>query len=81
MGLLLYIIQDEELAEIAAQQYYIEYGAHLKKDKLCEMLENYIPKSSLQGAKPSKAIDKWATMVSNSFKKVRYLTNLRYDIE
>ncbi|RDD41603.1 Myosin-VIIa [Trichoplax sp. H2] len=67
--------KDEELAEIAAQQYYIEYGGHLKKDKLCEMLDNYIPKSSLQGTKQSKVIDKWAMMVSNSFKKAYYTQN------
>ena len=50
--------QDEDLAIIAAQQYYIDYGPSQESvlERLQSLLPSYIPDSSLQGA---KSLDYW----------------------
>lgn len=58
----------EDLAALAAQQYYVEYGLDLNAERLVKLLPGYIPDTLLQG---SSAVDKWTQMVINSYKKVR----------
>ena len=38
---------DDDLAMIAAQQYFIEYGQEMYVDRLRELLPHYIPDSQL----------------------------------
>lgn len=61
------IFQDEDLATIAAQRYYIEYSPspQMVIERLHSLLPSFIPDSSLQGAKSLKY---WMQSVFNTFK-------------
>ena len=50
MCILFFIVlsQDEDLAMIGAQQYYIDYGPEMNMDRMSSLLTSYIPDSSLQ---------------------------------
>ncbi|XP_077987827.1 myosin-VIIa-like [Glandiceps talaboti] len=52
--------KDSDLAAIAAQQYYVEYGKDMNYDRLLGLLPTYIPDSAMTG---SKTIERWAQMV------------------
>ena len=62
------MFQDEDLAIIAAQQYYIEYGPspEMVVERLQSLLPSYIPDSSLQGP---NSLNYWMQGVCNAFKK------------
>ena len=57
----------EEFAEIAAKQYYIEYGEDLKPDRIKELLQTYIPDSYLQAP---KAPDMWTHLIVSHYDKI-----------
>ena len=62
--------KEEDLAMIAAQQYYIDYGDDLVLDKLISSLPNYIPDHCF---KPNeKSIEKWTNLIVNAYKKSYY---------
>ncbi|KOC63304.1 Unconventional myosin-VIIb, partial [Habropoda laboriosa] len=63
--------KEEDLAMIAAQQYYIEYHADMNVDRLYTLLPNYIPDYCLTGI--DKAIDRWGHLVLQAYKKSYYL--------
>ncbi|XP_069105456.1 myosin-VIIa-like isoform X1 [Argopecten irradians] len=52
--------KDDDLAMIAAQQYYIEYGCNANPERLQSLLPSYVPDSSLQ--KPN-AVGFWINMI------------------
>ena len=58
--------QDEDLAMIAAQQYYIDYGPDMILERLQSLLPSYIPDSCLQGG---KSLNYWMQGVVNGHKK------------
>lgn len=60
--------KEEDLAMIAAQQYYIEYNNDLNSERLLNLLPNYIPDYCLTGDKP---VDYWHQLITQAFKKVR----------
>lgn len=39
---------DSQLAQLAAMQYYIEYGSEISEEGLTALLKSYIPESILQ---------------------------------
>ncbi len=59
--------QNEDLAALAAQQYYVELGENMNSDRLSRMLPSAIPDSFLAG--PGMQ-EKWMHMVMASFKRV-----------
>ncbi|KAK7792575.1 hypothetical protein R5R35_008669 [Gryllus longicercus] len=63
--------KEEDLAMIAAQQYYIEYGADLNVERLLSLLPSYIPDYCL--AASDKALDRWGQLVVQAYKKSYYL--------
>ena len=63
---LFWIFQDEDLAMIAAQQYYIDYGPDMILERLQSLLPSYIPDSCLQGG---KSLNYWMQGVVNGHKK------------
>ncbi|XP_076283183.1 unconventional myosin-VIIa ck isoform X2 [Lasioglossum baleicum] len=63
--------KEEDLAMIAAQQYYIEYHMDMNVDRLYTLLPNYIPDYCLTGI--DKAIDRWGHLVLQAYKKSYYL--------
>ncbi|XP_060573750.1 myosin-VIIa-like isoform X3 [Ruditapes philippinarum] len=54
--------KDDDLAMIAAQQYYIDYGSNLSTERLQSLLPSYIPDSLL--GKPN-ALTYWMQQVNN----------------
>jgi myosin-7 len=58
--------KDEDLAMIAAQQYYIDYGGDMVIERLQSLLPSYIPDSSLQGG---KSLNYWIQGVVSAHKK------------
>lgn len=67
-----FFCQDEDLADVAAKQYYVEYGKEMLADRLINLLPSYLPDSQLQGGKV--VLEKWAQLVINCHKKVCVLT-------
>ncbi|XP_055389301.1 myosin-VIIa isoform X2 [Condylostylus longicornis] len=63
--------KEEDLAMIAAQQYFIEYGTDLSMDRLFTLLPNFIPDYCLTGVE--KAMDRWAALVLQAYKKSYYV--------
>ena len=59
--------QNEDLAALAAQQYYVELGEQMNPERLNRMIPSVIPDSYLAGP---GAQDKWMSMIIASFKKV-----------
>ena len=63
--------KEEDLAMIAAQQYYIEYHTDMNVDRLFALLPNYIPDYCFSGIE--KAIERWGNLVLQAYKKSYYL--------
>ena len=68
------VVQDEDLSDTAAKQYYIEYGREMVTDRLIELLPSYLPENQLQvnrsSAEKQKATERWVTMIQHSHRKV-----------
>uniref|UniRef100_A0A0M3IQF6 MyTH4 domain-containing protein n=1 Tax=Ascaris lumbricoides TaxID=6252 RepID=A0A0M3IQF6_ASCLU len=60
--------KEEDLATLAAQQYYIDYGPQLDIDKLEENLHIYIPEFEMKNAKGSNH-ERWLQLVMHAFRK------------
>ncbi|KAK4018475.1 hypothetical protein OUZ56_000526 [Daphnia magna] len=63
--------KEEDLAMIAAQQYFIEYGSDININRLLTLLPNYIPDYCLSTG--DKAIDRWAQLTNTALKKSYYI--------
>ncbi|CAG5130123.1 unnamed protein product, partial [Candidula unifasciata] len=57
--------KDEDIAMLAAQQYFIEYGQNIEIQRLQSLLPTYIPESCLQ--KPN-SLQMWMNAVINKLK-------------
>ena len=66
--------QNEDLASLAAQQYYVEYGTDINVQRLQGLLTQYIPDSCLAG---SGTLERWMVMVLKALKEVGWIYNLR----
>lgn len=64
-------LQEEDLAEVAAKQYYVEYGKDMVPDRLLNLLSSYLPENQLQGGRPGQ--EKWAQLIMNCHRKVGFL--------
>jgi hypothetical protein len=71
LGKLINVLKEEDLAMIAAQQILVQFGPNenLQQDKLFSLLPGYIPDYCLTAS--DKALSRWATLVSQAYKKVR----------
>uniref|UniRef100_A0A8C8INK3 Myosin VIIAb n=1 Tax=Oncorhynchus tshawytscha TaxID=74940 RepID=A0A8C8INK3_ONCTS len=67
--------RDEDLAELASQQYYIDYGSGILQERLLNLIPSYIPDREISSAKTN---DKWAQLVVAAHKKGVY-TQKRLD--
>ncbi|XP_059382293.1 unconventional myosin-VIIa-like isoform X2 [Carassius carassius] len=52
--------REEDLAELASQQYYVDYGSEVIPDRLLSLIPSYIPDREMT---PSKTVEKWAQMI------------------
>ncbi|KAI5704932.1 hypothetical protein M8J75_010185 [Diaphorina citri] len=66
--------KEEDLAMIAAQQYYIEYDNDMNSERLLNLLPNYIPDYCLTNA--DKSLDRWATLIVHAYNKSYYVKEM-----
>ncbi|XP_042312854.1 unconventional myosin-VIIa [Sceloporus undulatus] len=64
-----FYIQEEDLAELASQQYYVDYGSEMVLERLLNLIPSYIPDREIT---PSKTIEKWAQFIIAAHKKGIY---------
>ncbi|XP_046908085.1 unconventional myosin-VIIa-like [Hypomesus transpacificus] len=58
--------REEDLAELASRQYYIDYGSEILLDRVLSLVPSYIPDREVTSAKTA---DKWAQLVIAAHKK------------
>ncbi|EGD80527.1 myosin-VIIa [Salpingoeca rosetta] len=63
--------KDEQLAEIAAKQFYVEYGPDMDTERLIRLIPSYIPDSALQARSP----EKWAPRIEKCHARAEYTRN------
>ncbi|XP_063807345.1 unconventional myosin-VIIa isoform X4 [Pseudophryne corroboree] len=61
--------KEEDLAELASQQYYVDYGSELIIERLLNLIPSYVPDREIT---PSKNVEKWAQLIIAAHKKGIY---------
>lgn len=64
---LVWFPQEEDLAELASQQYYVDYGSEMVLERLLNLIPSYIPDREITA---SKTVEKWAQLIIAAHKKV-----------
>lgn len=59
------------MAELASQQYYIDYGSEILQERLLSLITSYIPDREITAY---KTVDKWAQVIISVHKKVSNLS-------
>ncbi|XP_043929284.1 unconventional myosin-VIIa [Protopterus annectens] len=67
--------KEEDLAELASEQYYVDYGSEMILERLLNLIPSYIPDREITA---SKTVDKWAQLIIAAHKKGVY-TQRRMD--
>nr|XP_055035740.1 unconventional myosin-VIIa isoform X1 [Misgurnus anguillicaudatus] len=67
--------REEDLAELASQQYYVDYGSEILQDRLISLISSYIPDREITA---SKTVEKWALSITAALKKGIYMQK-RFD--
>ncbi|XP_039600157.1 unconventional myosin-VIIa [Polypterus senegalus] len=67
--------KEEDLAELASQQYYIDYGSDVLLERLLNLIPSYIPDREISS---TKTVEKWAQFIMAAHKKGIY-TQKRMD--
>ncbi|XP_018425261.1 PREDICTED: unconventional myosin-VIIa [Nanorana parkeri] len=61
--------KEEDLAELASQQYFVDYGSELIMERLLNLIPSYIPDREIT---PSKNVEKWVQFIIAAHKKGIY---------
>ncbi|XP_061072704.1 myosin VIIAa isoform X2 [Conger conger] len=61
--------REEDLAELASQQYYVDYGAEILLERLLSLIPSYIPDREINS---SRTVEKWAHFIMAAHKKGIY---------
>lgn len=64
----------DDLAELASQQYYIDYGSEILLERLLSLIPSYIPDREIT---TSRSVEKWAHFIMAAHKKV-IITSILY---
>ncbi|XP_051512450.1 unconventional myosin-VIIa isoform X1 [Myxocyprinus asiaticus] len=67
--------REEDLAELASQQYYVDYGSEILVERLLSLIPSYIPDREISSA---KSVERWAQFIMAAHKKGIY-TQKRVD--
>uniref|UniRef100_A0A3B5ACC8 Unconventional myosin-VIIa-like n=1 Tax=Stegastes partitus TaxID=144197 RepID=A0A3B5ACC8_9TELE len=67
----------DDLAELASQQYYVDYGSEILLERLLSLIPSYIPDREIS---TSKTVEKWAHFIMAAHKKGIY-TQKRFDAQ
>ncbi|KAM7412555.1 hypothetical protein PAMA_020098 [Pampus argenteus] len=65
----------DDLAELASQQYYVDYGSEILLERLLSLIPSYIPDRDIS---TSRTVEKWAHFIMAAHKKGIY-TQKRFD--
>ncbi|KAF3693356.1 Unconventional myosin-VIIa [Channa argus] len=65
----------DDLSELAAQQYYVDYGSEILLERLLSLIPSYIPDREISA---SRTVEKWAHVIMAAHKKGIY-TQKRFD--
>ncbi|KAK5929983.1 hypothetical protein CgunFtcFv8_011170 [Champsocephalus gunnari] len=65
----------DDLAELASQQYYVDYGSEILLERLLSLIPSYIPDREIS---TSRTVEKWAHLIMAAHKKGIY-TQKRFD--
>lgn len=57
----------DDLAELASQQYYVDYGSEILPERLLSLIPSYVPDREISTA---KTVEKWAHFIMAAHKKV-----------
>uniref|UniRef100_A0AAQ5XF83 Myosin VIIAa n=1 Tax=Amphiprion ocellaris TaxID=80972 RepID=A0AAQ5XF83_AMPOC len=57
----------DDLAELASQQYYVDYGSEILLERLLSLIPSYIPDREIS---TSRTVEKWAHFIMAAHKKV-----------
>uniref|UniRef100_A0A3Q4H493 Myosin VIIAb n=1 Tax=Neolamprologus brichardi TaxID=32507 RepID=A0A3Q4H493_NEOBR len=58
--------REEDLAELASQQYYVDYGSEVLQDRLLSLIPSYIPDREITS---TKTAEKWVQLIISAHKK------------
>ncbi|KAM7373970.1 hypothetical protein PAMP_006654 [Pampus punctatissimus] len=58
--------KEEDLAELASQQYFVDYGSEILQDRLLSLIPSYIPDREITS---TKTAEKWAQLIINAHRK------------
>lgn len=61
------LLQEEDLAELASQQYYVDYGSDILLERLLGLVPTYIPDREISS---TKTAEKWMQLIVSAHKKV-----------
>ncbi|XP_077578551.1 unconventional myosin-VIIa-like isoform X1 [Stigmatopora nigra] len=65
----------DDLAELASQQYYVDYGSEVLLERLLSLIPSYVPDREINS---SRTVEKWAHFIMAAHKKGIY-TQKRFD--
>jgi len=65
--------EEEDLAELASQQYYVDYGSEILVERLLSLIPSYIPDREISSA---KTVERWAQLIMAAHKKVPKRTHI-----
>lgn len=61
-------LEEDDLAELASQQYYVDYGSEILVERLLSLIPSYIPDREISTA---KTVERWAQFIMAAHKKVK----------
>uniref|UniRef100_A0A8C9U0C5 Myosin VIIAa n=1 Tax=Scleropages formosus TaxID=113540 RepID=A0A8C9U0C5_SCLFO len=61
--------REEDLAELASQQYYVDYGSEILLERLLSLIPSYIPDREITS---TRTVEKWAQFIMAAHKKGIY---------
>ncbi|KAM5247360.1 unconventional myosin-VIIa isoform 1-T1 [Ctenodactylus gundi] len=61
--------KEDDLAELASQQYFVDYGSEMILERLLNLVPTYIPDREIT---PLKTLEKWAQLATAAHKKGIY---------
>ncbi|XP_029107068.1 unconventional myosin-VIIa-like [Scleropages formosus] len=67
--------REEDLARLASQQYYVDYGPNIVLERLFNLIPSYIPDREINSF---RTVEKWAQMIVAVHRKERYSQTLTH---
>ncbi|XP_020564813.1 unconventional myosin-VIIa-like isoform X2 [Oryzias latipes] len=58
--------REDDLAELASQQYFVDYGSEILQERLLSLIPSYIPDREITS---TKTVEKWAQLVISAHRK------------